>query len=110
MGIDALSLDVSSLNNADLIITNPPFTRQLMHDLIQHLSALKPTWLLIDADWAFTDQAQLIIHKLCTDIVVIGRLKWIEGTNMSSKDSYAWYRFSTDKSEPTVFNTKNVNK
>ena len=29
----------------------------------------------------------------CTDIVAVGRLRWIEGTTMSGKQNFAWYRF-----------------
>ena len=28
----------------------------------------------------------------CSDIVVIGRVKWIEGSKHTGKDNHAWYR------------------
>ena len=53
-GQDALALD--HYGAADAIITNPPWSRDLMHGLIAHFQNIAPTWLLLDADWAH-DQA-----------------------------------------------------
>ncbi len=74
------------------IITNPPFTRDILHPMIEKFTKLAPTWLLLDAGWMFTKQAQPYL-KYCSRIVTIGRLKWIEGTNQTSKDDFAWYKF-----------------
>src|SRR6185436_10544200 len=49
-GQDALSLD--TYRDPDAIITNPPYTRELMHRLITHFQRIAPTWLLIDYDWS----------------------------------------------------------
>jgi hypothetical protein len=89
-GQDALA--VKSYGAVDAIITNPPYTRDLMHRLIAHFQAIAPTWLLIDADWAHTKQAAPFMPG-CSDIVSIGRVKWIEGSKHTGKDNYAWYRF-----------------
>lgn len=91
-GVDALSLTVDDLNGAELIITNPPWSRDILHPLIDHLSNLLPTVLLFDADWAHTKQARPYL-KYCHGIISVGRLKWIEGTTMSGKDNCAWYCF-----------------
>ena len=45
---------------ADAIITNPPYTRELMHALIAHFQRIAPTWLLIDYDWSATKQAAAV--------------------------------------------------
>ena len=74
------------------IITNPPWSRDLMHRLIAHFQNIAPTWLLLDADWAHTKQAAPFLPH-CSDIVAIGRVKWIEGSKHSGKDNCAWYRF-----------------
>jgi hypothetical protein len=44
--------DVLELRNigVDCFITNPPWDRKILHPLIEHLSAMLPTWLLFDAD------------------------------------------------------------
>src|SRR6516164_11703780 len=54
-GQDALA--VNSYGKADAIITNPPYTRDLMHRLIAHFQRIAPTWLLLEVDWASTRQA-----------------------------------------------------
>ena len=48
-GQDALALD--TYGDADVIITNPPYTRELMHRLIAQFRQIAPTWLLLPADW-----------------------------------------------------------
>ena len=62
---------------ADAIITNPLYTRPLMHALIGHFARILPTWLVIETDWASTKQAAPFMQT-CTDIVSIGRLRWFE--------------------------------
>ena len=66
--------------------------RPLMHALIEHFTRSLPAWLLLEMDWASTQQAGPFMPS-CTDIVSIGRLRWIEGTTMSGKQNFAWYRF-----------------
>ena len=89
-GQDALALD--TYGDADAVITNPPYERKLMHALISHFQAIAPAWLLMEQDWCATKQAVPYLGS-CTDIVSIGRLRWIEGTKMSSMENFAWYRF-----------------
>lgn len=101
-GVDALNLSDIDLYGCDLIITNPPWSRPILHALIDHLSALKPTWLLFDADWAHTLQSKLYMPK-CVKIVSVGRLIWIPGTTMSGKDNCAWYLFDANHMGDTEF-------
>jgi hypothetical protein len=89
-GQDALA--TTDYGGADAIITNPPYTRPLMHALIEHFTRILPTWLLLESDWAHTKQASPFM-PCCSDIVSVGRLRWIAGTTMSSKENFAWYRF-----------------
>jgi len=89
-GIDALSL--TDFGGADAIITNPPWTREILHDLIDHFQKHLPTWLLFDSDWAYTRQAKPYLNT-CSDIVAVGRLRWIAGTKQMGKDNVSWYRF-----------------
>jgi hypothetical protein len=100
---DALTLTVDDLNEADMIITNPPWTRSILHPMINHFSSMKPTWLLFDSDWSHTKQSSVYMKELCTDIVSVGRLVWIPGTKVSGKDNCSWYRFDKDKSDDTRF-------
>src|SRR5262245_62115035 len=73
-GRDALALD--DYGSPDEIITNPPYTRVVMHRLIVHLQRIAPTWLLLELDWSSTKQAAPFLPA-CSDIVAIGRVKWI---------------------------------
>lgn len=98
---DASTIKIT--HDIDAIITNPPWSRKILHSIIENLSIQAPTWLLFDADWAHTKQSSLYIRELCTDIISVGRMKWIPNTNMTGKDNCAWYRFHSQKSEKTRF-------
>jgi predicted nucleic acid-binding Zn ribbon protein len=102
-GRDALARH--SYGAADAIITNPPYTRELMHRLIEHFQRIAPTWLLIDYDWAATKQAAPFLPH-CSDIVILPRLKWIEGSKDTGKDNHAWYRFDAHHSSGPVFHAR----
>lgn len=97
-GIDALLLKEDYFIGADAIITNPPWTRKVLHPMILHFCKFKPTWLLFDADWPHTKQSSELM-KYCTDIVAIGQLTWIEGTKTTGKDNCAWYRFDINNNQ-----------
>ena len=88
MGTDALT--VTDFNGADAIISNPPWTRKILHPLIQHFQNHLPTWLLFDSDWAYNIGSEPYLDK-CTDIVAVGRLRWFNDT--AGKDNASWYRF-----------------
>jgi hypothetical protein len=88
-GVDALDLGPLPAP----IITNTPHERRLMHALIEHFMDIADfAWLLIDHNWSATLQAVPFIPH-CSDIVAIGRVRWIEGSRDVSKDDYCWYRF-----------------
>jgi hypothetical protein len=99
-GQDALRL--RSYRGADAGITNPPHTRAILHRMILHLPRLGPTWLLLDSDWAHTKQAGPYLPT-CTDIVGIGRVKWIKGTKSAGFENSAWYRFDARHRVGPVF-------
>ena len=75
----------------EMFITNPPWSREAMHGVIEALSSVAKTWLLIDADWAHTKQAHRYLLR-CSSIVSVGRVSW-EGNGISGKDNCAWYCF-----------------
>lgn len=95
---DALKLDKETLlhrlNNSGVshIITNPPWTRELLHPMILHFRTILPTWLLFDADWMHTIQAAPLID-LCSKVVSVGRVKWIPKSKHVGMDNAAWYFF-----------------
>lgn len=94
------ALDIAHVA-ADYTITNPPWTRSIMHPLIEHFVQFGPTWFLADANWMFTKQATPYL-KWCSKVVTIGRVKWIEDSKMTGKDDSVWYLFEPDATE-TVF-------
>ncbi|WP_246738432.1 hypothetical protein [Bradyrhizobium sp. CCBAU 051011] len=102
-GQDALKFD--HYGAADAIITDPPYNRPVMHVLIEHFQRIAPTWLLLESDWASTRQASPFMAS-CSDIVAIGRVKWIEGSKHTGKDNHAWYRFNARHNGGPVFHCR----
>ena len=92
---DASFLAREDLRGADLIITNPPWDRPVLHQIIERCAGLAPTWLLFDADWMHTRQARPHL-EICRKIVSVGRVQWIEGSGMSGKDNACWYLFDVN--------------
>lgn len=93
---DIIKMDYNDINpyidgeNVESIITNPPWARPILHDMIVKFSDQKDTWLLFDSDWAHTMQAIPYMDR-CRKIVSVGRVMWFEGT--TGKDNCAWYQF-----------------
>ena len=90
------------IGNIDCFITNPPWARDILHPLIEHLSAEYPTWLLFDADWMHTRQSAPFM-PLCRKIVSVGRVKWIPDSPFTGKDNCAWYLFDANSEAPAQF-------
>ena len=86
--------------DAKYFITNPPWTRDILHPIIDNLRNQLPTWLLFDADWMFTAQSNPYM-RFCKIVLPVGRLKWIPGTTDVGKDNCAWYLFVDYETECT---------
>lgn len=99
--LDARLLEERHVAASDIIITNPPWTRELLHAMIDRFRRLRPTWLLFDADWAYTQQSSDFM-PYCWDMVPVGRLKWFPDSDHVGKDNACWYKFSK-RARPTVF-------
>jgi hypothetical protein len=98
---DALSLTATDVVGAECIISNLPWTRWLLHPLINHLRDLRPVWTIIDANWSHAKQAaELMCYR--SQIVSIGRVRWFEGTPSGGKDDAARYRFEAEPAS-TIF-------
>ena len=91
-GIDAAALSPADLALSTVFITNPPWSRDVLHPIITNLSDLLPTWLLLDADWSHTVQAAPFAVR-CRKIVSVGRLRWIPDSPHTGLDNCAWYLF-----------------
>ena len=95
-------INIDDLFEADYIITNPPWDRNLLHPMIEYFTAFRPTWLLFDADWIHTKQSIPYMGML-KKIVSIGRVKWIENSKSVGKDNCCWYLFDRIQSKNTKF-------
>lgn len=114
---DITRADARSIKDHEpcVYITNPPWTRELLHPIIENLSAQRATWLLFDADWKYTIQEKMAkrigcktvpeLMQYCSKVVAVGRVRWIEGSKYDGKDNAAWYLFTPYKAK-TVFHTK----
>jgi hypothetical protein len=85
----------------ECVITNSPWDRKILHPFIDHWRVQMPTWLLFDAEWMHTRQSAPFM-PYCHKIVSVGRVKWIEGSKMTGKESSAWFLFDAFEA-PTVF-------
>ena len=100
--IDARTWRYLSIESGVIFITNPPWSRPALHDIIVNLSNQAPAWLLIDAGWAHTRQSIPYLPRL-RKIVSVGRLKWIKDSPFTGKDDCAWHLFDLPQSdEPAI--------
>jgi hypothetical protein len=99
---DAALLTNESVENCEVLITNPPFTWSILTPLMDRWIPLIPTVLLLPADFMHNKRfAKHLEH--CELIVSIGRVKWIEDSKTAGVDNYAWYFFTPDKPGQTIF-------
>lgn len=89
---DVLDQNWKPRRKHDFIITNPPFSRHLLHPMIIRFSDISPTWLLFDADWYWTQQATEFRDRI-VKIVVVGRIKWFAKSDNTGVDNYSFYLF-----------------
>lgn len=99
---DSLDIDVRADTEITHIITNPPWDRKILHPMIEHFSAMRPTWLLFDADWMHTKQSAPFMPWL-RKVVSVGRVKWIPDSKYTGKDNCCWYLFDQHADGPTEF-------
>lgn len=99
---DAFQMRLFGWGPPDLIITNPPWDRKILHPMIEWFSGQRPTWLLFDADWMHTKQAAPFMPWL-RKVVSVGRVKWIPDSKMTGKDNCAWYLFDQKSEGQAVF-------
>jgi hypothetical protein len=100
--IDARSWAPEDLNHADAVVTNPPWERYAMAGIMEHFSYFTAGWYLIYSDWLFTKQSAVLMRDRCTDVVPIGRIKWIPNSPSVGFDNCCWVRMSPYKQTETV--------
>lgn len=98
---DATTLNKKDLRECDIIITNPPFSWELLKPLLDHLPTLKPTWLLLPADVMHNKRMGPYMEN-CAWIVSVGRLYWLEN-RVKGVDNYCWFRFHQSWDNDTRF-------
>ena len=93
---DARSMRYEGIGGGAVFVTNPPWSRPVLHPIINNLSDQAPTWLLIDADWVHTKQAIPYLPRL-QKIVSIGRVRWIPDSPDDGKDKACWHLFDRSR-------------
>jgi hypothetical protein len=101
-GQDALAS--TDYNDPDVIITNPPYTRSVMHPMIEHFRKIAPTWLLLEQDWCGTKQATPLLRS-CTDMLPIGRVQWMAEKKGAGFDNSVWARFDAHHTAGPVWHS-----
>lgn len=104
-GTDALNDVLLARTIADAIITNPPYTWEILKPMIERFVQIAPTWLLLEADFKHNKRSAPFI-AMCSDIVSIGRVKWFDDTKHEGKANYAWYRFHAQHTRGPVFHPR----
>jgi len=92
---DASWMHEDDTGGADFIITNPPWDRPVLHQIIERTAGFKPTWLLFDSDWMHTIQAARHL-EICVKIISVGRVKWMAGSENTGMDNCCWYLFDVN--------------
>ena len=103
---DAFDTTKDDLEDVDLLITNPPWDREYFEPILNHFVPMIDCWFLMSADWKQNLWAAPYVEKWLTDIVPIGRLKWIENSPYSAKDNCDWLKFSVNKTGNANFHPR----
>lgn len=107
-GIDALKDPVLRQLIVDAIITNPPYTWDVLEPMLDLFPSIAPTWLLLEADFMHRPQRSGRHMPICSDVVSIGQVRWFDETKHKSTSHYAWYRFDAAHYGPTVFHPRQL--
>ena len=100
--LDAVLLEEKHLDLCDMIITNPPFEWKVLAPIMDKFISLRPTVLLLPADFMHNQRFAPYMEK-CYKVVSIGRVKWIEGSKMTSTENFCWYFFNNKSTKKTEF-------
>lgn len=89
-------LEWTNPEKVDFVCTNPPWdrSRALTNRIVDHLVCLGiPAWLLLPTDWlANQNSAPWLPH--ISDILFLGRVRWIAGTTNGGMENSCWIRFN----------------
>ncbi len=99
---DALDLTEDDVMYCDYIITNPPFTYSILKPLMEKFISLRPTILLLPADYMHNIRMAPFMWQ-CEWVKSIGRVRWVEGSKTTGVDNFAWFKFNKDNDQHTQF-------
>lgn len=98
-------LDIKEVSSVvDCFITNPPYAWDMLKPILDHLPTIRPTWLLLPADYMHNVRMGPYMAK-CEKLVSVGRLYW-EPNKKKGVDNYAWYKFVNEPVETTFYGRK----
>lgn len=97
---DALTLTLPA--GTEQVITNTPWSRPLLHPIIDNLRKQAPTWILLDSGWMHTKQSAPYM-PYCRKIVSVGRVKWIADSKHTGKDDAVWLYFLNHKTDTKFY-------
>lgn len=108
---DLFGVCESHLHGVDIFITNPPYgepdkprCRKRMMRMIAHMTAMRPTWVLLHLDFAANVGSRPLMRQ-CSDIVSVGR--WRDpGTKSGGYFNFGWFRFQREPPILTVFHAE----
>ncbi|MEP3245121.1 MAG: class I SAM-dependent methyltransferase [Sneathiella sp.] len=105
---NVFDLEKKHVSKAELLISNsvwpaPGQRGEPTTGMIVHLSNLKPTWLLLAADFKHNKYFSQKVEDRCRKIVSAGRVKWVPGSKYTGKENCAWYLFDQPSEQRPVF-------
>ena len=98
---DAMCLTEHELEKCELIITNPPYTKDVLLPMIDHFISLRPTWLLLPSDLAHNIYFKPYMG-CCSRIISVGRLRWFKDSKHTSTENFCWYHWASPEPTQTV--------
>lgn len=110
--LDALKITEKDLYNCALIITNPPYSWDMLQPLLEHLPTLRPTWFLLPADFMHNKRSSPYMG-ICPRVLALRRLYWITEPDVKpikGKDNYCWYQFYARYRGHTTFYPRGENE
>ena len=102
---DCLEVGRAAVAGCDLLITNPPFLWGILKGILDLHPTLRPTWLLLPADFAFNKRS-VPYMAICTAVVPVGRVKWFPDSKHASTDNFAWFCFDANVSATTTLHPR----
>lgn len=98
---NCLDITERDLHEVDLFITNPPYTWKVLQPILDHLTSLRPTWMLLPADYMHNVRMGPYMKK-CRLIVSVGRMYW-EDNKVKGVDNYCWFNFVDTPTMPYFY-------